>query len=57
MPNSRTTNFEPVHLVYDDQGEIQGVYFHPALQGKELEAVKAQFFALLRSAINEEEQN
>jgi hypothetical protein len=46
---------EIVQPVYDAEGEIIGVRFHPSLKAKELEAAKAQFAAMLRSAVNEEE--
>jgi hypothetical protein len=46
---------EIVQPVYDAEGEIIGVRFHPSLKSKEVEAAKAQFAAMLRSAVNEEE--
>ena len=49
--------FQAVTPVYDEQGELVGVRFRPSLKGKELEAAKAQFFAMMSAALNEKEQS
>jgi hypothetical protein len=43
--------------VYNTNGNLLGVRFHPLPKGKELESAKVKFFETLKSAINEEEKN
>lgn len=50
-------NGESVEPVYDEQCELLGVRFNTALKGKELDAAKTEFFAMMRAAINKEEQS